>query len=139
MKKLMLASIILFAVAVNAQDKSKAMNTAKASFAKTFPGVSNVKWSKEGTDLEVDFMQKGKKMSADYDAKGMLKETEQSVTPAELQAAVMPYINQHYKGMVIKETAKVTTQAGEVCYEIGVKGKDVIFDSKGKFIKEEKD
>jgi hypothetical protein len=139
MKKLMFASVILFAVTVNAQDKSKAMNTAKTSFAKAFPGVSNVKWGKEGTDFEVDFVQKGKKMSADYDAKGMLKETEQAVTPTELPAAVMPYINQHYKGLAIKETAKVTTPAGEVSYEIGVKGKDVLFDIKGKFIKEEKD
>ena len=139
MKKLIFAVVILFAVSVNGQDKSKAMNTAKASFAKTFQGVTNVKWSKEGKDMEVDFVQKGIKMSAEYDAKGMLKNTEQSVTPAELPAAVMPYINQHYKGIAIKETAKVTTPAGVVCYEIGVKGKDVIFDTKGKFLKEEKD
>jgi hypothetical protein len=139
MKKLFFAAVILFAVSVNGQDKSKAMNTAKASFAKTFQGVTNVKWSKEGKDLEVDFVQKGIKMSAEYDAKGMLKNTEQSVTPAELPAAVILYINRHYKGNAIKETAKVTTPAGVVYYEIGVKGKDVLFDAKGKFLKEEKD
>jgi hypothetical protein len=40
---------------------------------------------------------------------------------------------------VVKETAKITKANGEVNYEVGIKGKDVLFDAKGKFLKEAKD
>jgi len=78
-------------------------------------------------------------MSALYDAKGILKETEIAVTPAELPAVITPYFKEHYKNSTIKETAKITRAGGEINYEIGIKGKDILFDANGKFIKEAKD
>ena len=58
---------------------------------------------------------------------------------AELPEAVLSYVKEHYKGKVIKEGAKITKADGTVNYEAEVSGKDVIFDSNGKFIKEAKD
>jgi hypothetical protein len=112
---------------------------AKAAFAKAFPGSSKVKWGKEKADYEVNFVQGGKEMSAVYDAKGTLKETEVDIKLSELPAAAAEYIKQHYKGAKINEAAKITKANGEVNYEAEVNKKDVIFDASGKFLKEEKD
>jgi len=51
----------------------------------------------------------------------------------------MEYVKAHYKGATAKEAAKITKADGTVNYEAEVSKKDVIFDAKGKFIKEEKD
>lgn len=48
-------------------------------------------------------------------------------------------IKECYKGKTIKEGAKITTADGTVNYEAEVDGKDVIFDTNGKFLKEVKD
>jgi hypothetical protein len=45
----------------------------------------------------------------------------------------------HYSGAPIKEASKIVKTNGEVNYEALVNGKDVMFDSNGKFIKVAKD
>ncbi|MFT3827958.1 MAG: PepSY-like domain-containing protein [Chitinophagaceae bacterium] len=141
---LLLAAMITY-VGATAQEKEKeeksipAPAVAKAAFSKAFPGASKVKWEKENSDYEVNFTKDGKEMSAVYDSKGVLKETEVEITAAELPAAATEYIKQHYKGATVKEAAKITTASGTVTYEAEVNKKDVIFDANGKFIKEEKD
>lgn len=137
MKKLILAFTMLAGVQVYAQKGTP--DAVKTAFAKAYPGAQNVKWDKEDNDYEVSFKQGSKSMSAIYDMKGTLKETETSIVASELPAAVMPYFKEHYKGAVVKETAKITKANGEVNYEVGIKGKDVLFDAKGKFLKEAKD
>lgn len=112
---------------------------AKAAFTKAYTGASKVKWSKEKSGYEVNFIQGGKEMSAVYDAKGTLMETEVDMKVSELPVAATDYIKQHYKGAAIKEAAKITKANGEVNYEAEVNKKDIIFDANGKFLKEEKD
>lgn len=112
---------------------------AKAAFTKAFPGASKVKWMKEKADFEVGFTQGGKEMSAVYDAKGTLKETEVDIKISELPAAATEYIKQHYKGAKIKEAAKLTLANGDVNYEAEVNETDVMFDATGKFLKEIKE
>lgn len=51
----------------------------------------------------------------------------------------MPYFKAHYKGVTVKETAKIVNSKGITTYEIGTKGKDILFDANGKFLKEAKD
>jgi hypothetical protein len=48
-------------------------------------------------------------------------------------------MKQHYPGIAIGEAARITKANGETNYEAEIKGKDVVFDAKGKFLKEEKD
>ena len=139
MKKIIPFFALAIVFNLHAQDKAKTTDAAKTAFAKDFQNVSNVKWDKEDGNYEVDFVQAGKKMSALYDAKGILKETETAVSEAELPATIMPYFKEHYKNITIKETAKITKPGGEINYEIGIKGKDILFDANGKFIKEAKD
>ena len=52
-------------------------------------------------------------------------------------SSVAVYVKQHYKGMVINETGKVTDASGKNMLEAKIKGKDLIFDEKGVFIKED--
>ncbi|WP_315821313.1 hypothetical protein [Paraflavitalea speifideaquila] len=112
---------------------------AKAAFEKAWPGISGVKWYKEEGDYEAEFKKEGKKMSAIYDLKGALKETEVEITVAELPKGVGDYVKQHHKGAAIKDPAKTTRADGSVIYEIEIKETTLVFDNTGKFIKEEKE
>lgn len=112
---------------------------AKTAFLKTFPGSSNVKWVKEDAKYEAEFKQNGKSMSAEFDDKGTLLETEVTIMKGELPAAVLQYVKEHYKGASIKEAAKITKANGEINYEAEVNKVDVMFDANGKFIKEARD
>jgi hypothetical protein len=111
----------------------------KASFEKAYPGIKNVKWEKEKGDFEAGFKQGSKEMSAVFKADGTQVEAETEINAATLPASVFVYIKQHYKGAAVKEAAKITKAGGEVNYEAEVKGKDLVFDSTGKFIKVAKD
>lgn len=135
---LTLILFVLSAMQINAQ-QTNGLDNAKKSFIKSYPAATNIKWSKEDNEYEVDFILTEKKMSAIYDSTGNLKETEQAIAATELPSSIMPYLNQHYKNVPIKETAKISKAGGEVNYEIGIKGKDILFDATGKFIKEAKD
>ncbi|HZK62794.1 MAG TPA: hypothetical protein VFC34_01545 [Puia sp.] len=48
-----------------------------------------------------------------------------------------PYVSKNYNGAKIKEAGKVTDAAGKHMYEVEIKGKDLIFDENGVFIKED--
>ncbi|MBD1392583.1 PepSY-like domain-containing protein [Mucilaginibacter glaciei] len=114
---------------------AKVPAAVKSSFAKAYPNVKTVKWEKEKGDFEADFKQSGDEMSAVFMADGMQKESEMGIKASALPALVTAYVKQNYKGAAIKEAAKITRASGEINYEAEVKGKDLLFDSTGKFIK----
>ena len=139
MKKSLWISALICATTVIAiaQSKNATPDVVKSAFKKTYPQATQVKYEKEGTDYEVGFVLGGKNMSAVYNASGGLLETEEPVKTSQLPASVMSYYNAHYKGVAIKETAKIVNSKGETTYEVGTKKKDMIFDANGKFLKEE--
>jgi hypothetical protein len=144
MKRLALSVCIIALAASSVFSQAKPKQAAvpaaaKTAFEKAFPGASKIKWGKEKTDYEVNFVQKGQEMAAVYDAGGNLKETEVDIKQSALPQPVLDYIKQHYKGAPVKEAAKITKAGGEVNYEAEVNKKDVIFDATGKFLREEKD
>lgn len=55
----------------------------------------------------------------------------------QLPANAAAYINKNYKGTKIKEAGKVTDASGKHMFEAEIKGKDLIFNEKGIFIKED--
>ncbi len=118
---------------------AQAPATVKEAFAKNFPGITVKKWDKEDGKYEANFTQNGKTMSATFDANGTLEETETDIKVAELPSAVTNYIKTKYNGANIKEAAIITNAKGEKMYEAEVKGKDLLFDMQGKFLKEEED
>lgn len=142
MKKIIGALVIVLstAIALYAQeDKGKhatPTKEAKAGFEKKFPGASATKWEMEGADYEVNFKQKGEKMSAVFASNGTLKETETEIPTTKLPATVTGYVRRHYAGQKIKEAARIVKADGTVSYEAEVGEKDVLFDASGKLLKE---
>ncbi|MBL4677399.1 MAG: PepSY-like domain-containing protein [Mucilaginibacter sp.] len=141
MKNLKITAVALVALASSTASFAQTIpstqvpQAVKATFEKNFPAVKKVKWEKEKGDFEAGFKQGKTEMSALFKADGSLSETEKEIETTELPGSAMAYLKDHYKGVKIKEAAKITKANGEVNYEAEVKGKDVLFDSKGSFIK----
>ncbi len=145
MKKLML-SVILFAATftgiVIAQDlKEKDVPAAvKAALAKKYPEAKNnkVSWEKEKGNFEANWGGKsGEDNSTVFTPTAIFVELVQAIPISQLPASVAPYVKQHYKGAKINEAGKVTDASGKHMFEAEIKGKDLIFDEKGVFIKED--
>ncbi|MDB5063242.1 MAG: hypothetical protein JWP67_3085, partial [Mucilaginibacter sp.] len=58
-----------------------------------------------------------------------------AIPVSSLPSGVAGYVKQHYKGAKIVEAGKVTDAKGTIMYEAEVKGKDLVFDEKGNFLK----
>ncbi len=125
---------------MNAQKikESEVPAVVKMSFEKNFSGQT-AKWEKEDGNFEAGFKKDGKNTSATFKPDGTFLETEIAIKESELPAGILDYIKTNYKGKKIKESSKITSAANTVTYEAEIEGKDVIFDSNGKFIKKTKD
>jgi hypothetical protein len=60
-----------------------------------------------------------------------------SIPTNQLSASVSPYVNKNYMGAKIKEAGKITDASGKHMFEVEIKGRGLIFDEKGAFIKED--
>lgn len=116
-------------------DAAKVPAPVKESFAKQFPGAT-AKWEKEDSKYEAGFKYQGHEMSALFETNGTMTESEIEIKITELPAAVTNYIKSKYNDAKIKEAAIITTATGEKHFEAEIKGKDLIFDANGNFIKE---
>ena len=136
MNFLLFAFIATSGLSANAQklNASKVPEIVKASFAKHYPGVTAT-WEKEGGKYEAGFKKNISTMSALFEPNGNMTESEISIKVSELPAAVSAYVKEHYKGKSIKEGAKITKADGTINFEAEVDGTDIIFDSKGNFLK----
>ncbi|MBZ4192434.1 PepSY-like domain-containing protein [Niabella beijingensis] len=113
--------------------------SVKSGLQKQFPDVKNVKWENEDGNYEAGFKQQGTSYSVLLTLSGDIVETEIGMSADALAAPIKDYVAKNYPGQKIKEAAKITDAKGAVTYEAEVKGKDLIFDEAGKFIKEQKD
>lgn len=112
--------------------------TVISSFQKAYPTAKAVKWDKEGENYEASFDLNKTDYSVLYDANGNLQETEVEIETSQLPKAVTDYVAAQYKGQKIKEAAKITNAQGAITYEAEIKGKDLMFDSTGNFLREAK-
>lgn len=62
-----------------------------------------------------------------------------AIPVADLPLGVVTYIKSHYPGSKITEAGKVTDAKGSISYEAEVKGKDLVFDQQGNFLRKETD
>ena len=138
MKKIVTFSAYIIAISFGASaqkiDAGKVPTSVKTSFTKQFPGVAT-KWEKENGKYEASFKKDGNTMSALFEKNGTMTESETDIKVSALPAAVLAYVKANYKSKTIKEAAKITKSDGTIMYEAEVDGKDVIFDSNGKFVK----
>ncbi|MCW5908347.1 MAG: PepSY-like domain-containing protein [Chitinophagales bacterium] len=139
MKKLALMMVAglttSFAIAQKLSDKD-VPQSVKSAFQKAYPNTKEVKWDKEGSNYEAEFDYNKTDYSVLFDAKGNLIETEVEIEVSQLPKSVTEFVSKHYTGQKIKEAAKITDAKGVVTYEAEIKGMDLLFDSKGNFIKE---
>ncbi len=142
MKKsvIILVALLISAVAYSQKVKEKDVPDAvKTAFKAAYPNAEDVKWEKEDANYEVEFELNDVDYSALFDANGTLLETEMEIETSQLPQQVIEYMKTHYTDKKIKEAAKITDAKGTVTYEVEIKGKDVMFDANGNFIKEIKD
>jgi opacity protein-like surface antigen len=128
------AVLVISAASAQKLSSAKVPVTVKNAFAKAYPGQS-VKWEKEKDKYEAGFKQNGADVSVLYTAAGVMTESETDIKITELPVPVLAYIKNNLQGKPIKEAAKITTAAGVVTYEAEAGGEDLIFDSKGTFLK----
>jgi putative PepSY-like beta-lactamase-inhibitor len=142
MKEIFLAAMTCIAIVVSASGQklkeSQVPAVVKSSFQKQHPTVS-ASWEKEGANYEVNFKQDGKSMSSVIDKNGTILETETDIAIKDLPQAAQDYLKGHYKGVKIEEASRIVKSNGEVNFEAMVKGKDLIFDLNGKFLKTAKE
>lgn len=140
MKKIILslfAILTITTMAVAQKVKSSMVpGPAKDALMKKYPEASKITWEKEKGNYEANWGGKsGEDMSVQFTPAGVFVEQVVAISPSELPAGVTAYVKQHYKGVKITEAGKVTDAKGTLMYEAEVKGKDLVFDEKGNFLK----
>lgn len=99
--------------------KNKTPEAAQKAFQQKFPNAKEVKWGKEGKDeYEAEFVQEGKKGSANFSATGEWLETEMAIPQTSAPKAVIDGFNKAYAGAAIKEVFKIESKAGKNYFEI---------------------
>lgn len=133
------ACLVFFTLQACSQELNadKVPSSVKTSFAKAHPNVKG-KWEKEKENYEVTFKEKGKEMSCVINASGAITETETEISSKELPQPAKDYISKNYPGKKIKEAAKIVNANGTVEYEAEVADYDLIFDTKGAFVRADK-
>ncbi len=110
----------------------------KTALAKKYPDAKKVTWEKEKGNYEANW---GGKSNEDHSVmftpSGTFIEMVEAIPVSSLPKSIAPYIAKNYKGAKIKEVGKVTDAAGAQTYEVEIKGKDLIFDFNGKYIKKD--
>jgi predicted nucleotidyltransferase len=110
----------------------------KLAFAKKYDHIKKVNWEKEKGNYEANWGGKsGEDNAAIFTPSGIFVEIVVAIPVNELPKHVIAYVSQNYKGATIKEAGKVTDASGKHMFEAEIKGKDLIFDGKGVFIKED--
>ena len=146
MKKIILPLAVLMSLSSSAQKEEKRHKRVEVpsvvleSFKKEF-SPEKVKWKKEKNDFEAYFEIKGIETSAIYDEVGHRKSIEVEIKETELPVGVLDYVKKNFPTEKIKEVGKITDDKNVVTFEVEIKkdkeSHDVIFDSKGTFLKYE--
>lgn len=142
MKKLLLpaGAILLMAGGLRAQDirTSDVPAVVKSALSKKYPEATKAGWEKEKGNYEANWGGKsGEDNSVQFTPAGVFVEIVKALPVADLPKSVVPYVKSHYKGAKVTEAGRVTDAAGKTMYEAEVKGRDLIFDENGNFLKKD--
>jgi hypothetical protein len=110
--------------------------TAVKALIQKYPTAAKITWEKEHGNYEANWGGKsGEDMSVTFNPAGVFVEQVEAIAASSLPPGVASYVKAKYKGAKITEAGKVTDAKGTVRYEAEVKGRDLIFDGKGNFLK----
>lgn len=132
------AGCILLANCAAAQKVKSSQVPAAAvkALMQKYPAAKNITWEKEDGNYEANWGGKsGENMSVIFTPAGLFVEELQAIAVTALPAGVTQYVKTHYKGAKIEEAGKLTDAKGKLMYEAEVKGKGLVFDEKGNFLK----
>lgn len=123
-----------FAQSVKSSEVPVAVKTA---LMKKYPAAKGVTWEKEKGNFEANWGGSSKEdNSVLFTPGGEFVEIVVATPVKALPAGVLDYVRRHYPaGTKITEAGKVTDAQGKLSYEAEVKGRDLIFDEKGNFLK----
>lgn len=137
---LLFAGEMLSGTAVMAQKVKTAPPAVLSALKAKYPQATKITWEKEKGNFEANWGGKsGEDMSVVFTPAGAFVEQVEAITAAQLPQAAQAYVKTHYAGAKINEAGKVTDGSGKISYEAEVKGKDLVFDDKGAFLKAEKE
>jgi hypothetical protein len=131
-------ALCLLSAGVKAQKVKNADVPAavKNALTKKYPAATGITWEREKGNFEANWGGNSKEdNSVLFTPDGALVETVVAIKVADLPIGVMSYIKGHYPGVKVTEAGKVTDAKGRISYEAEVKGKDLLFDQNGNFIK----
>jgi hypothetical protein len=120
-------------------DPSNVPGKVKSTFAKLFPGIQKISWEREAGDYEANFKMDGQSISALFKPDGSFIESELAIKINELPESIREYMKERYKKFPVREASRIIAASGVITYEAGIKGKDIIFDIRGSFLKEQQD
>jgi hypothetical protein len=130
-----LTSIPVFGQRVKSADVPAVVKTA---LQQKYPKAMGVTWEKEKGNYEANWGGVSKEdNSVQFTPRGVFVEMEVAIPVAQLPAGVAAYVKTNYGGLKITEAGKVTDAAGNLRYEAEVKGRDLLFDEKGNFLKKD--
>ena len=111
----------------------------KAALLKKYPAATKVTWETEKGNYEANWGGKsGEDHSVQFTPAGVFIEIVDAIPVSQLPKAVADYVAAHYPlNTKITEAGKVTDAKGKQMYEAEVKGKDLIFDMDGKYLKKD--
>jgi hypothetical protein len=140
MKKIILltitAALLGTGVIAKAANGLEVPAAVKQGLAKKYPNAKKVTWEKEKGNYEANWGGKsGEDTSVTFTPSGEFVEEVDAMPVNQLPAAVFEYIKTNYKGAKVKEAGHVTNAAGKKMFEAEIKGKDLLFDETGRFIK----
>lgn len=122
--------------------ESEVPAAVKTAFAKNFPTVKSVKWSKEKEgEFEAEFKNGSMEQSSNFDAAGKWLVTETEIKKKDLPATVQNTIKNEFAGYEIEEAEKVEMPDQPLSYEVKLeKGEmtlSVVITSDGKVTRKE--
>ena len=132
----------MFAIGCASAQKIKEADVpapAVSALHKMHPEVKDYKWYHEDGNYEAEYEVNDMEAAVTFDSTGNLVETEIEIPVKNLPVACTEYVSKNYPGTTIKEASEITDAKGAKTYEAEIKGKDIVFDSNGNFLKEEKD
>ncbi len=115
--------------------ESEVPEAVKSAMKKNYSSVKVTTWEKEDGYFEAGFTVNKIKNSVLLDAKGNIKESEVEIAVSQLPKGVAEYVKKNHPNQKIIGAAKITDSKKVITYEAEIKGKDLFFDSNGKFIK----
>ncbi|MHB1920890.1 MAG: hypothetical protein ACYCOO_01510 [Chitinophagaceae bacterium] len=139
MKKQLLFALALGLGVVTAQAQSvKVSAAAKAALAKNYPqsAQNHITWEKENGNFEANWGgSDGEANSIQYSPSGKFVVGEVAIPASQLPSSALAYA--HQKGAHESMGTKITKANGQVSYEMEWKGKSLVFNENGKYLRTE--